>query len=70
MQMQCVSGGHQPIYLRFPFFSRLPRPLKCPQNIYDNLMMPCWHKEPKERPDFGRLSQIINGLIAEYGESV
>lgn len=54
----------------FSISCRLPRPLKCPQNIYDNLMMPCWRGEPKERPDFTRLLQIINGLIEEYGENV
>lgn len=50
--------------------SRLARPNLCPEHIYDSLLLSCWRSNPKERPNFTQLLQIINDRIAENGEDV
>lgn len=54
----------------FFLYYRLKRPSECPEDIYDNLMMACWHDEPQRRPNFTQLLIEIRKLISEYGESI
>lgn len=49
---------------------RLARPPECPENIYDQLMMPCWDEIPQKRPTFLQLHNQIERLIAESGEII
>lgn len=49
---------------------RLKRPSMCPENIYRELMLPCWHKEPKSRPVFSELMKVIENILSENGECV
>lgn len=49
---------------------RLARPAECPENVYDVLMLPCWHETPQRRPTFTQLRLEIDRLLAEYGELI
>lgn len=49
---------------------RLARPPECPENIYDQLMMPCWHEVPQKRPTFTQLRILIDRFLAEFGEFI
>lgn len=43
---------------------RLPQPPTCPLEIYTSVMYPCWRLEPRERPTFLQVSQIIQQFRA------
>uniref|UniRef100_H0VXM2 non-specific protein-tyrosine kinase n=1 Tax=Cavia porcellus TaxID=10141 RepID=H0VXM2_CAVPO len=45
---------HNEVVLMLRQNYRLPQPPNCPQKFY-NIMMECWHENPKERPTFERL---------------
>ena len=48
---------------------RLKRPKHCPKAVY-LLMIRCWHKDPKERPNFEQLEEALknfNKNPSEYG---
>lgn len=49
---------------------RLKRPPLCPENVYADLMLPCWNLVPKLRPDFGRILEILKTFVAEFGEVI
>lgn len=42
---------------------RLECPPFCQQNIYQNLMKPCWNFMPKYRPSFSELLKLLDELI-------
>lgn len=42
---------------------RLPCPSECPQQIYVELMLPCWNCESHFRPTFTCLSLTISQLM-------
>ncbi|XP_065900392.1 uncharacterized protein [Dysidea avara] len=39
---------------------RLPPPPGCPRAIY-RVMIKCWNPEPKSRPQFGQITQLLSG---------
>ncbi|XP_065899234.1 uncharacterized protein [Dysidea avara] len=39
---------------------RLPPPPGCPRTIY-RVMIKCWNPEPKPRPEFGQITQLLAG---------
>jgi serine/threonine protein kinase len=41
---------------------RLPKPQSCPVSIYA-ILLKCWSKSPKSRPDFATLSELIERII-------
>ena len=41
---------------------RLPKPQSCPVYIY-TILLKCWSKSPKSRPDFATLSELIECII-------
>lgn len=43
---------------------RLPKPEQCPAAVYADLMLPCWQRDPKQRPSFRDLGGQ-RGFIAE-----
>ena len=48
---------------------RLKRPKHCPKAVY-LLMIRCWHKDPKERPNFEQLEKALTAFIenpSKYG---
>ncbi|PRP79204.1 tyrosine-protein kinase Fer [Planoprotostelium fungivorum] len=53
---------------------RLPRPLRCPERVYD-ILLACWKREPGERMNFvgiynallGGFPSILNGEMMEGG---
>ncbi|XP_050332636.1 tyrosine-protein kinase hopscotch [Bactrocera neohumeralis] len=49
---------------------RLQKPELCSQIIYDKLMLPCWKREPKSRPDFAKILDIIQLIVEEDGETI
>nr|XP_014102443.1 tyrosine-protein kinase hopscotch [Bactrocera oleae] len=49
---------------------RLQKPELCSQIIYDKLMLPCWKVEPKSRPDFAKILDIIQLIMEEDGETI
>ncbi|ALC49431.1 hop, partial [Drosophila busckii] len=42
---------------------RLPQPLLCPDFVYNDMMLPCWHEIPKSRPTFSKIIQIIQAQV-------
>ena len=48
--------------LRYLQKDRMPRPFYASNQIYD-IMMSCWHQDPKERPTFKELQEDILGQI-------
>lgn len=52
-------------------FSRLElEPNLCPKEIYDELLMPCWHQDAHLRPDFSHILRTIDKFLNECGEDV
>lgn len=49
---------------------RLQRPDFCDVKIYDSLMSVCWNFEPKLRPSFMQLLNIVEELLIRNGERV
>ncbi|XP_055375626.1 tyrosine-protein kinase hopscotch [Condylostylus longicornis] len=47
---------------------RLPKPIICPDSVYEQLMRPCWYANPKERPTFKDIIETIKRLQNENGE--
>ena len=41
---------------------RLPKPVKCPQEVY-NIMMKCWSTNPNERPTFSNILDNLKVII-------
>jgi hypothetical protein len=37
-------------------------PAGCPENVYDQLMQPCWALDPSARPGFGALQAVLLNL--------
>lgn len=52
---------------------RHPEPVGTPENLYENVMLACWHKDPTKRPTFDFLYCIMNdlavGLEPNYKEA-
>jgi hypothetical protein len=46
---------------------RLPKPDDCHEDIY-NLMLACWAKDPKDRPNFTKIVADIKHLLAAHCE--
>jgi serine/threonine protein kinase len=46
---------------------RLPKPQSCPVSIY-TILLKCWSKSPKSRPDFATLSEQIECIIGSLPE--
>ena len=44
---------------------RLPKPQFCPQNVYEDLMMPCWNENSQQRPSFDAILQRFPNLSRE-----
>ncbi|XP_078483972.1 proto-oncogene tyrosine-protein kinase Yrk-like [Ciona intestinalis] len=42
---------------------RIPKPVACPDHVY-GVMMRCWEKEPKQRPNFNYLNGYFEGVVA------
>eukprot|EP01117_Protostelium_nocturnum_P008853 TRINITY_DN3173_c1_g2_i1.p1 TRINITY_DN3173_c1_g2~~TRINITY_DN3173_c1_g2_i1.p1 ORF type:complete len:1688 (-),score=589.29 TRINITY_DN3173_c1_g2_i1:9-5072(-) len=38
---------------------RLPKPSRCPDELYQNVMLKCWERDPKQRPAFADLYGIL-----------
>ncbi len=47
--------------------NRLPKPQSCPVSIYV-ILLKCWSKSPKSRPDFATLSERIEYIINSLPE--
>lgn len=41
---------------------KLAIPAGCPQDVYDEIMMPCWHSDPKQRPSVADLLKVFEKL--------
>lgn len=46
--------------------TRLGCPSSCPQEVYVNLMRPCWNLQSHERPSFTKLRATISELLKRY----
>src|SRR5690349_17739864 len=44
---------------------RLTKPDHLDADIYDTIMMPCWHQDPLKRADFAHLLRDIISLISK-----
>lgn len=49
----------------FFYHSSLRKPQLCPDNVYDRLMKPCWHANPKLRPTFREIVVVIESIRNE-----
>ncbi|XP_063710532.1 tyrosine-protein kinase SRK2-like isoform X3 [Symsagittifera roscoffensis] len=38
---------------------RMPRPQECPEKLYGEVMLKCWHANPNKRPTFAHLFAIL-----------
>lgn len=84
VHLKLLEKGHRYIYiytktyicyywmkiLQIYFDYRLQKPELCSQIIYDKLMLPCWKVEPKSRPDFAKILDIIQLIMEEDGETI
>ncbi|ETN70654.1 hypothetical protein NECAME_14615 [Necator americanus] len=43
---------------------RLPLPEYCPVQLYNDIMLPCWHAVPQSRPSFATLLVSLNDLVS------
>uniref|UniRef100_A0A336MLS6 CSON003569 protein n=1 Tax=Culicoides sonorensis TaxID=179676 RepID=A0A336MLS6_CULSO len=43
----------------------LEKPYKCPDEIYEKLMLPCWKIDPEERPEINQILITIDELLTE-----
>lgn len=41
----------------------LSRPKSCPKDVYEEVMLKCWNKNPKSRPCFEDLKSICSGFL-------
>ncbi|MAS44341.1 MAG: hypothetical protein CML43_14650 [Rhodobacteraceae bacterium] len=58
-------------YIRDPDLNAtLSKPALCPQDVFTEAMVPCWHKDASKRPSFELLVEILEGLrdIHEVGD--
>ena len=46
---------------------RMDRPSECPESIY-NMMLQCWQIDPKDRPRFNSIVQVIEN-ISDIGDA-
>ena len=44
---------------------RMEKPADCDPNVYDTIMLACWHIEPKQRPKFAQIIQLFENLLHE-----
>ncbi|KAI1705593.1 protein tyrosine kinase domain-containing protein [Ditylenchus destructor] len=49
---------------------RLECPLRCPEDLYDDIMLPCWEHLPEIRPSFAQLQGLLLDLEAAYREAM
>lgn len=54
-----VSGDHTLLLQALEQGRRLPCPPRCPRIVYADLMRPCWHQEPHQRPSFKSIQETI-----------
>lgn len=45
---------------------RLPCPQQCPQQVYVELMTPCWKSESRDRPSFSDICDVINTMATFF----
>ncbi|KAK3911076.1 Tyrosine-protein kinase hopscotch [Frankliniella fusca] len=45
---------------------RLPCPTNCPQQIYVELMTPCWRSESRDRPSFSDICDVIKSIMTIF----
>lgn len=55
--------GGQEIVKLLKTGERLPKPEGCSDEIYD-MMVKCWHPNPKERPTFQELAHVTDSLLS------
>lgn len=55
--------GGQEIVKLLKTGERLPKPEGCSDEIYD-MMVKCWHPNPKERPTFQELAHVMDSLMS------
>ena len=48
---------------------RMSRPQCCPHDVY-KIMLECWNSEPKHRPRFRELADILGDLIGRVGHGI
>ncbi|XP_023232464.1 vascular endothelial growth factor receptor 1-like [Centruroides sculpturatus] len=48
---------------------RMERPEYAPKNVYE-IMMECWHEDPKERPEFNTLGEKLGLMLEESVKQV
>ncbi|VDM54208.1 unnamed protein product, partial [Angiostrongylus costaricensis] len=49
--------------------NRLEMPEYCPLELYNEIMLPCWHADPQQRPTFADLVTLMNNLVASMESS-
>ena len=37
----------------------MPKPSECPDKLYNEIMLKCWHANPNKRPTFEHLFEIL-----------
>uniref|UniRef100_A0A0K0DRD8 Protein kinase domain-containing protein n=1 Tax=Angiostrongylus cantonensis TaxID=6313 RepID=A0A0K0DRD8_ANGCA len=49
--------------------NRLEMPEYCPSELYNEIMLPCWHTDPQQRPTFADLVTLMSNLVASMESS-
>jgi serine/threonine protein kinase len=46
---------------------RMPKPTDMPQDLYDEVVLPCWEEDPKKRLTFAEVQTALGRVIKKFG---
>lgn len=64
-QIPYWGSDHKEVILELTQGKRLSKPLECPTEIYDTIMMKCWAFESDKRPSFKELNIIVDEVTSQ-----